>query len=199
MAKAGNVLFVSASAAPATSRSAALAERLIGAWQVADPTLTVTRRALDAATMPHLDGELLAGFGGAATPAASRSDALIAELEAADTLVIAVPLYNFSVPSTLKAWIDHVARAGRTFRYTEKGPVGLLAGKRAVIVSARGGVYSEGPAVGLDFALPWLRAVLAFLGITEVEAVTAEGLAMGEAAAKAGLARAEAAVDALAA
>ncbi|MDE2514721.1 MAG: FMN-dependent NADH-azoreductase [Rhodospirillales bacterium] len=199
MAKAGNVLFVSASAAPATSRSAALAERLIGAWQAADPTLRVTRRALDAASMPHLDGELLAGFGGAATPAAARSDALIAELEAADTLVIAVPLYNFSVPSTLKAWIDHIARAGRTFRYTETGPVGLLTGKRAVIVSARGGVYSQGPAAGLDFALPWLRAVLGFVGITEVEVVTAEGLAMGEAAAKAGLARAEAAVDALAA
>ena len=203
MTQIKNVLLLSASAMPAASRSAALAERLVASWQKADPGVTVTRRVLDGASMPHLDGDLLAGFGGAETAEASaaraRSDALIAELEAADTLVIATPLYNFSVPSTLKAWIDHVARAGRTFRYTATGPQGLMTGKRAVVVSARGGIYSEGPAAGLDFALPWLKAVLGFVGITQVEVVTAEGLAMGEEPARAGIAQAEAAQDTLAA
>src|SRR5262245_25480779 len=137
--------------------------------------------------MPHLDGATFAAMG---TPpdehtssqraATALSDELIAELEAADTIVLAVPMYNFSIPSTLKAWIDHVARRGRTFRYSENGPEGLLKGKKVFVVAARGGVYSKGaPAAAFDFQEPYLRAALGFLGLTDVTFVHLEGLAMG--------------------
>ena len=109
--------------------------------------------------------------------AIALSDALIDELFAADTIVIAVPMHNFTLPSTLKAWIDHVARAGRTFNYGAHGPEGLLKGKRAILVLARGGVYSSGPTKPLDFQEPYLRAFLRFLGITDVQVVHVEGAA----------------------
>ena len=124
------------------------------------------------------------------TAAASHADRLIEEVEAADVIVLAAPMYNFSVPSTLKAWIDHVARAGRTFNYTEKGPVGLLTGKKVFVVTARGGVYSEGPAKSFDFHEPYLRAVLGFLGLNDVTFVYVEGLAVSSDSATAGLAKA---------
>lgn len=103
--------------------------------------------------------------------ALALSDTLIAELNAADTVVIGVPLYNFSIPAALKAWIDLVARAGITFRYTEQGPEGLLKGKRAILVVASGGVPIGAP---MDFATPYMRQVLDFIGITDVEIVSAE-------------------------
>ncbi len=105
------------------------------------------------------------------------SDALIDELRAADILVLAAPMHNFGIPSTLKAWIDHVVRAGRTFSYTSKGPVGLLTGKRAILVLATGGVYSDGPAKAFDFQEPYLRTILGFMGITDVDVVRVEGVA----------------------
>ncbi|MCY4180048.1 MAG: NAD(P)H-dependent oxidoreductase [Litoreibacter sp.] len=103
----------------------------------------------------------------------ATSDALVAELEAADTVIIGMPIYNFSVPGALKAWIDQIARAGRTFKYTENGPVGLLEGKRAIIVVASGGVAMDSP---VDFATPYLRQVLGFVGITNIEIIAADGL-----------------------
>ncbi len=144
----------------------------------------VTTRELTPQNMPHLDLETL---GALMTPEASRtdrqaelvafSDALIDEVEAADTIVLAVPMYNFSIPSALKAWIDHIVRAGRTFRYTEAGPIGLLKGKKVFVVTARGGVYSGGsPAEGLDFQAPYLRAILGFIGIDDVTFIHLEGL-----------------------
>jgi len=113
----------------------------------------------------------------------AQSDRLIAELRDADTLVIGLPVYNFGVPAAFKAWIDQVARARETFRYTESGPVGLLTGKRAYVVVASGGV-EIGSAV--DFATPYVRHALAFIGITDVEFVAADRLAMDAAAAVAG-------------
>ena len=107
------------------------------------------------------------------------SDTLIDELLAADTIVFAGPMHNFGVPSTLKAWIDHISRAGRTFSYGAHGPQGLLKDKRAILVIASGGVYSTGPMTKFDFTEPYLRAVLGFLGITDVQAVRVEGVAMG--------------------
>jgi len=99
--------------------------------------------------------------------------------------VLAVPMYNFSIPSTLKAWIDHVARRGRTFSYTENGPEGLLKDKKVFVLVARGGVYSNGaPAAPFDFQEPYLRTVLGFLGLTDVTFVHLEGLSMGPEAAK---------------
>jgi FMN-dependent NADH-azoreductase len=134
---------------------------------------------------PHLGQALLAGLSAAPeqrtreqSEALALSDALVDEVSDADILVIAAPMHNFGVPSTLKAWIDHVVRAGRTFRYAPGGPQGLLRGKRAILVLASGGVYSEGPAQALDFQEPYLRAVLRFLGITDVDVVHVEGVRM---------------------
>jgi FMN-dependent NADH-azoreductase len=155
--------------------------------------------------MPHLDGETYVAMG---TPsgdhdsrqqaAVALSDTLIAELEAADTIVLAVPMYNFSIPSTLKAWIDHVARRGRTFKYTEKGPEGLLKGKKVVVLTARGGVYSNGaPAAVYDFQEPYIRTVLGFLGLTDVTFVHFEGIGMGPDAAAANREKAIATIERL--
>jgi FMN-dependent NADH-azoreductase len=107
------------------------------------------------------------------------SDELIAELKAADTVVIGSPMYNFGIASTLKAWFDYVLRAGITFRYTENGPVGLIEGKRAIVVVSRGGLYSEGPAQAFDSQEPHLRTLLGFMGISDVTFVRAEKLAFG--------------------
>ena len=116
----------------------------------------------------------------AQTETVKISDQLVDELFVADVIVLGAPMYNFSVSSALKAWIDHVARAGRTFKYTESGPVGLLTGKKVYIFTSRGGVYSEGPAKSMDFHETYLRAVLGFIGLTDITFIHTEGLAMGE-------------------
>ncbi|MGR7921177.1 FMN-dependent NADH-azoreductase [Zobellella denitrificans] len=122
------------------------------------------------------------------------SDGLVEELQAADTLIIAAPMYNFHIPVQLKAWIDLVCRAGVTFRYTEQGPEGLVKGKKAVVVTTRGGMHKDSPT---DLITPYLRTVLGFIGITEVEFVYAEALNMGEDAQKAGLDQARQSLEAL--
>ncbi len=124
-----------------------------------------------------------------------ESDALIAELKHADTLVLGLPMYNFGVPSQLKAYFDHIARAGVTFKYTEKGAVGLLTGKKAYVFAARGGLYQGTPR---DTQTPYVREFLAFLGITDVEFVYAEGLAISEASRTESLARAQRSLHSLA-
>ena len=154
----------------------------------------------DTQTIPLIDGVWL---GAAYTPADARdaaqkdalalSDELIGELRAADAIVIGMPVYNFGVTGPLKAWIDQIARVGETFHYTETGPKGLLADKPVYVAYASGGVPMGS---GYDFASTYLRQVLGFLGITNVQFVAAEGVAAGEAEA---IARAEAAIDALAA
>lgn len=201
-----NLLFVTSSLFGDQSQSSGLALELLAAWREQHPHGVVTTRELTPQTMPHLDLETL---GALMTPEASRtdrqaelvafSDALIDEVEAADTIVLAVPMYNFSIPSALKAWIDHIARAGRTFRYTEAGPIGLLKGKKVFVVTARGGVYSSGsPAEGLDFQAPYLRAILGFVGIDDVTFIHLEGLKVSAEMAEGGRARARAAIGALA-
>ena len=144
--------------------------------------------------VPHLDGERFQAFlAKEPTPAQQAvraySDALIDELRQADTIVIGVPMYNFSVPTTLRAWFDHVARSGITFKYTESGPVGLLTGKKAYVFVTRGGVY--GPE---DPHAAYVREMLAFLGITDVELVYAEGLAVSTKAKQNALAQAREAI-----
>jgi FMN-dependent NADH-azoreductase len=119
--------------------------------------------------------------------ALALSDTLVEELAAADVLVLAVPMYNFGLPSALKAWIDHVVRAGLTFRYGADGPEGLLKNKRAILVVSRGGVYSQGPMQQLDFQERYLKSVLGFIGISEVDVVRVEGLARGEQAVRAAM------------
>lgn len=150
-----------------------------------DPGLRIIARDLGRSPIPHLDFNSAAALRGAepgnAAQAAARSlsDELIAELRAADTIVVGAPMYNFGMPSTLKAWFDYVLRAGITFRYSESGPEGLLRGKRALVIESRGGFYSEGPAQAMDSQEPHLRNLLGFMGITDVTFIRAEKLAFG--------------------
>ncbi|MCW5773730.1 MAG: FMN-dependent NADH-azoreductase [Rhodospirillaceae bacterium] len=195
------VLLVSSSLAGEGSTSRRLAQEFVAAWRASHPGTAVTERVLTAETMPHLDAPVLAAWAGGESAAANAAlaEALTAEVEAADTIVIAAPMYNFTIPSTLKAWIDHIARAGRTFRYTAAGPEGLLKGKKVFVVTGRGGVYSgEAPAKAYDFQEPYLRAVLGFLGLTDVNFIHVEGLKLGEQQAAEALARARRSIDALA-
>jgi FMN-dependent NADH-azoreductase len=155
----------------------------------------VIRRDLGATPVPHLTEATLAGVRGEPATAAERetralSETLIAELRAADTIVIGAPMYNFSIPTGLRAWFDHVLRAGETFRYSEAGPQGLLEGKKVIVVESRGGLYSEGPAQALDFQEPYLRHLLGFIGLTEVSFVRAERIGFGPEAREAAIAAA---------
>ncbi len=191
------LLHISSSPLPAASKSRAVADEFVAAWKAARPDTVVTERDLAASAIPHFGTDLITAFG---TPveqhsaqqatALARADEIIAEVEAADVLVIGAPMHNFSISSTLKAWIDHLARAGRTFRYTAAGPEGLLKGKRVFVVLSRGGVYSEGPAQAMDFQEPYLRAVFGFLGLTDVTFIRAEGLNVSPDSAARGLATA---------
>ena len=149
--------------------------------------------------VPHLDGERFGAFLAkpeARTPEQAAivaySDALIAELKAADTIVLGLPMYNFGVPSTLRAYIDHIARAGVTFKYTEKGAVGLLTGKKAYVLVTRGGLYGDAHAHAT-----YIRDFLAFVGITDVEFIYAEGLAISPERKVIGLAQARAVIERL--
>ena len=174
--------------------------RLAEAFVARFPGARVIRRDLGREPLPHLDAERFGAFLSkpeGRTPAQQRvldeSDALVAELKAADVLVLGLPMYNFGVPSQLKAYFDHVARAGVTFKYTEKGAVGLLTGK-AYVFAARGGLYRGTPA---DTQTPYVRDFLAFLGITDVKFVYAEGLAISEASKQDSLAAARSGLHAL--
>ncbi|MBV8625220.1 MAG: FMN-dependent NADH-azoreductase [Herbaspirillum sp.] len=197
------LLHIDSSARSGGSISRQLTASYATQWLAKNPGGKIVHRDLAANTLPHLSEPLLGAY---FTPADARnaeqaelikqSDALVDELLAADTIVIGVPMYNFAPPSTLKTWIDHVFRAGRTFKYTETGPVGLVNGKKAVIILSRGGKYSEGPMEALDFQGKYLKSALGFIGITDVELVIAEGVSMGEEAAKQALANAEAKINA---
>jgi FMN-dependent NADH-azoreductase len=189
-----NILQINASArrdGNSTKVANCVTERL----KAAHPTATVTLRDLAVTPHPVLDE---AALGALFTPADQRTpeqaarvaldDALIAEIQAHDTLVLGVPMYNFGVPVQLKAWIDAIARAGTTFRYTATGPEGLLKGKTVYVALARGGLYRDTPN---DSQVPYLKAVLGFLGMTDVRFIYAEGLAMGPEATAKGFAQAE--------
>ncbi|MGD9424841.1 FMN-dependent NADH-azoreductase [Pantoea sp. NSTU24] len=143
----------------------------------------VTIRDLAANPIPVLDGELVGAMRPSETPLSSRqqdalnlSDELIAELQAHDEVVIAAPMYNFNIPTQLKNYFDLIARAGVTFRYTEAGPEGLVTGKKAVVISSRGGIHKDTPS---DLLTPYVKLFLGFIGITDVEFVFAEGIAYG--------------------
>lgn len=192
-----NVLRIDASARTEHSITRALADRLIAGLSANVHDVSVTQRDV-AQGVPFVDaGWVEANFTDPdARSAAQRdvltgSDALVAEVHAADVWVIAAPIYNFGVPASLKAWIDQIARARLTFRYTEKGPQGLLSGKKVYILTATGGT-EVGSAI--DFATPWLRFVLGFLGVTDIEIVAADrGAQRGETARR----QAETRIDAL--
>ena len=180
------ILHIDSSASDAeTSHSRRLSADLVGKLTAARPDATVLRRDVAADRLPHVDMTIRQAWmqEGERSPEldeiATRSRSLVGELKQADVVVIGSPMYNFSVPSTLKAWIDHVAIAGQTFRYTETGPEGLLGGKKVYLVLSSGGVYSSGPAEGAEFLGTYLTTVLNFLGIDDIEIVRAEGVAFG--------------------
>ncbi len=177
------LLVIESSARQQGSVSRQLTAQFIANWQAANPNDQIKVRDLAIDQVPHLDANLLGGW---MTPAAQQSTAeqaalalsnsLTDELLAADVLVLAAPMYNFTIPSTLKAWLDHVLRAGVTFKYTENGPQGLLSGKRAFVLTARGGIYAGS---AMDHQEPYLRQALAFIGIHDVSFIHAEGLNLG--------------------
>jgi FMN-dependent NADH-azoreductase len=177
-----NILVLNSSVLGDGSASKILVEEAVQRLLKASPGATVIHRDLGSEPVPHLTTATVAGVRGVpATDAelATRalSDELIAELRAADAVVIGAPMYNFSIPTGLKAWFDYVLRAGETFKYSEAGPQGLLTGKRVIVIESRGGLYSEGPFQAIDFQEPYLRTLLGFIGLNDVTFIHAEALA----------------------
>jgi FMN-dependent NADH-azoreductase len=168
------------------SASRRLSAAIVAAFARAVPDLEIVRRGLDADPIPHLDSRRLPTVRPANAPRGAtgvtddKGAGALDEFLAADIVVIGAPMYNFTIPSQLKAWIDRILIAGKTFRYSEVGPVGLSGGKRVIIASSRGGLYAPGmPFEANDFQERYLRAVFAFIGVEDVEIVRAEGLALG--------------------
>ena len=191
-----NILQINASIRGEDAHSTRVADTIVNRLQTTNPGAVVVKRDLGSDPHPALDAIAL---GALFSPADQRTpeqaarvaidDALIAQVQAADAIVLGVPMYNFGIPVQLKSWLDAIARAGVTFRYTENGPEGLLKGKKAYIAFARGGKYRGTEA---DPQAPYLKTILGFLGITDVHFIFAEGLNMGPESAAQGFAQAEA-------
>jgi len=176
------LLQINASMHGDTGVSSQLANPFVAAWRAREPQARIVLRDLAAEPVPHLSAERFAAFLASAEQrdaeqqsVAQYSQALIEEIQRADVVVLGLPMYNFGIPSQLKAYFDHIARAGLTFRYTAQGPVGLIGNKKVYVFAARGGLYAG---TTLDTQTQYLRDFLALLGITDVEFVYAEGLAV---------------------
>ncbi|MEO6322328.1 MAG: FMN-dependent NADH-azoreductase [Polaromonas sp.] len=194
------LLHIDSSILGGNSVSRQLTAQIVASWRAAHPATQVAYLDLAVDTPSHLSAESLgfrlpagtADLSDVQQPENAISEALVSQFLAADVLVIGAPLYNFSIPSQLKAWIDRIAQAGRTFSYTDKGPVGLAGGKTIIVASTRGGMYSTSDAGNaMEHQESYLKTVFGFLGVTDVRFVRAEGLAMGEAAKAASLAAAQ--------
>jgi FMN-dependent NADH-azoreductase len=202
------LLHIDSSPLAGNSVSRELTSRVVAQWLATHPDTTVEYLDLATEAPTHLNIDSL-GF--RAGPKAEGltdvqrrenaiSEKLVTQFLAADVVVVGAPMYNFSVPSQLKAWIDRIAQAGRTFTYTDKGPKGLAGGKTVIVASTRGGVYSTNPALaGLDHQESYLQTVFGFFGITDVQFVRAEGVAMGEAVKSAALTAADVVIKQLSA
>lgn len=196
-----NILQIKASVFSGNGQSSRLADEFVAQLRRHNPAAEVVERDLAVEPVPHLDGARVGAFFAKPEERSAEqkaviaySDALIHELRRADVIVIGLPMYNFGVPSTLKAYFDHIARAGVTFRYTANGPEGLLKGRKAYVLAARGGLYAGTP---LDTQTAYVRDFLRFIGIEDVEFVYAEGLNIGDAAKQAGLNAAHTAIERL--
>ena len=186
-----NLLHIDSSVLGENSASRALSAAIVARLRAEHPGSPVNYRDLAAQSLPHFTPMLAES-----DPCARRNAEVLDEFLAADVVVIGAPMYNFTIPSQLKAWVDRILVAGKTFRYTENGPQGLAGGKRVIIASSRGGIYSEGAAKAVDFQENYLRHVFGFIGITDVEFVRAEGLNLGAEQREASLRRAHAAIAA---
>ena len=195
------LLHIDSSILGGNSVSRQLTAQIVASWRAANPNTEVSYLDLAVDTPSHLSAESL-GF---RLPAGSEglseiqlrenaiSEALVSQFLAADVIVIGAPFYNFAIPSQLKAWIDRIAQVGRTFKYTDKGPVGLAGGKTVIVASTRGGVYATSDAGNaMEHQESYLKTIFGFLGVTDVRFVRAEGLAMGDAAKAAALSAAQA-------
>lgn len=195
------ILQINSSARSAGANSTRLADSITARLKAANPAAVVELRDLAANPHPVLDE---AALGALFTPAEQRTpeqaarvaldDALIAQVQSADAIVLGVPMYNFGVPVQLKTWIDAIARAGVTFRYTANGPEGLITGKKVYVLATRGGVYAGTPQ---DSQTAYVRDFLGFIGITDLEFIYAEGLNMGDESKNAALAQAHQSLAAL--
>ncbi|MBR0671617.1 FMN-dependent NADH-azoreductase [Roseomonas soli] len=201
-----NILHIDTSVLGDASASRRLTGSIVENLRHSAPNAVVSYRDLAAAPPAHLSGQVLQAMTsaepGSLTEAQRQeralTDALVEEFLAADVVVIGAPMYNFAIPTQLKAWIDRLAQAGKTFKYTEAGAVGLAGGKRVVIASSRGGAYSTDATLqALDHQEAYLRTVLGFFGITDVTVVRAEGLAMGDAARNKAFVQAQSQIDGL--
>jgi FMN-dependent NADH-azoreductase len=179
-----NLLHIKSSIFGDSGKSSQLATKFIDDWKMQNPQGEVVVRDLVADDLPHLDSFVISAL---TTPhdertddqqaLVQRSDELIAEIKAADQIVMGVPMYNFAVPSQMKSYFDLLARAGVTFNYTENGPVGLIGDKPVYLIATRGGLYKEN---GIDFQIPFVQQFLSFIGLNSVEVIYAEGLNMAD-------------------
>lgn len=191
-----NVLVLKSSILGDYSQSNCLIDHLVDSLQGS----SIVERDLASNPLPVLDGEIAFGLRGGEElsqkqqDALALSDTLIEEIKASDTIVIGAPMYNFSIPTQLKNWFDLIARAGVTFSYTENGPVGLLTGKKVIVVTTRGGMHKGG---ATDVMVPYLKTFLGFVGLTDVDVVYSEALNMGEELAAEGIKQAKAELDKL--
>jgi FMN-dependent NADH-azoreductase len=187
------LLHLDASSLGQHSVSRELSAAIVAQIAQANPAVNVTYRDLSAHPLPHWVPVMDAD-----SDAAKQSQGVLDEFLAADVVVIGAPMYNFSIPSQLKAWIDRVSVAGKTFRYTENGPEGLAGGKRVIIASSRGGIYA-GPTAALDHQETYLRVMFGFWGIDNLEFVRAEGVAISAETKAKAIAAARETIDSLAA
>ncbi|TRL35586.1 FMN-dependent NADH-azoreductase [Rhizobium straminoryzae] len=198
------ILHIDSSILGASSITRDLTATIIDAMRTRNANVEIEYLDLVEDPISHMDGAVAAGFrpnvktefDAAALHEKDTSDRLVAQFLASDVIVIGAPMYNFSVPTQLKAWLDRIAQPGKTFKYTETGPIGLADGKRVIIASGRGGFYLEGPLVQLDFQESYLKAFFGFLGIHDVRFVRAEGASRGEEIRQKGIASAKAAIAA---
>jgi FMN-dependent NADH-azoreductase len=195
------VLHIDSSPQGPASVSRRLTQHAVDLLAAREPGVEVIRYDLGAEPIAHLTNQAVAAVvrsevaNDEQRAIGALSDRLVEDLLRADLIVLGSPMYNFGVSSQLKAWFDHVVRAGKTFRYTDRGPEGLVTGKRAIVVEARGGVYSSGPMAAFDHQEPYLKTLFGFIGVSDLRFIRAEGLAMGDDARAKAIARAYAEID----